>query len=517
MRGIPENGPHLLLLRPLGAPSQVQSLRHVSLASSLPPCRGAPHGPLSAWRLVQGGVVAAASLRWSRRWWRRRAFARRAQARGRELPAVEPPPLEETLQQAYAAGAQVLGGADATPATSSAPRWTIEADEATANGSAYYSRFRIDPLPAEQGRPVGNVLRRTLMRQDFFRTHAVVALRVHRRSFTAKGSKLTVLPATRALHEFASVPGMKESMIDVIHNVQHLAVARLPGPDGRELPLRAMAAEHGDKVETWRWASRSCGPCAVQARDLDIVDSSTHYEVPLTLAEPAHHLCQLTAQAMLELEIEVACCSEVEWDESPAFQTYRRRLLNEGWLQVPPLFSPVRKVNFSVTRSAVAPESQDEAVQLEVWTRVSERPATMVRAAAASLLTAIRARSEGGGNGNGAAEGGDQAPPPSRPPAPPEPPQPTGEGAAAEGTTELWEQLYDTMPQPEVGSLGMAAQGPAPSQQPVSLGSIGGSGFDDLVDMAMGTSEASLQAAYGKEADEMDASLDARKLGFTPP
>lgn len=352
------------------------------------------------------------------------------------------------------------------------------------------------------------MLRRTLLRQDLFRSHAMVALRVHQRRFREEGGSTVYLPAQRALHELSSVPGVKESMIDVVHNVQRMAVSRLPRPDGRALPLAAMAAEHGDDVETWRWATRRCGPCAIQAGDLDIVDSSAHYETPLQLAEPAYHLCQLTASALLEFEAEAVCCSEVEWDTSPALQEYRKRLLREGWLLVPPIFSPVLKANYVVTRSAGATDPQEEAVVLEVWTRVSERPTMLVSVATASLLAALTA---GSGGEDGAAEEGDWGP--SQPP--PEPPMPEVPSGGSDGGVEeeLWDTLFGGLPQPEPSDVGTGGPQSGP-QAAVALG--GGSGLDDLVDQAMGVSAVGRRAAFGTEVDELQANLDASRLGGYP-
>mmetsp|Transcript_61578 Transcript_61578/g.179960 ORF Transcript_61578/g.179960 Transcript_61578/m.179960 type:complete len:438 (-) Transcript_61578:240-1553(-) len=380
-------------LRISGCAVEVPSSRHVNLAPVLPPVRGTPSVWLRASHLVYGGALTLASVRHGMRWRWRRTCARATLTVGRELPAEGS--LEGTLQCTFAAGVQALSDGSAQPIDTSAPTWTIEADEEVAGGAAYYTRFCIDPLPAGQGRQVGNLLRRTLLRHDFFESHAMVALRVQHRPFQANG---VLSPAQRAKHEFSSVAGVKESMIDVIHNVQNFAIARDPArdpaPQEQDSPLAATDSEEGDEVETWRWTSRHCGPCAVQARDLEIVDSSTHFEIPLRLAEDQHHLCQLTAPSMLELEMEAVCCSEDEWDKSPAFQKYRKRLLQDGWLMVPPLFSPVKKVNYTVTRSSKAPEAK-EAVQLEVWTRVSVKPTTLVSLTAASLYEAIALQGTG--------------------------------------------------------------------------------------------------------------------------
>lgn len=307
------------------------------------------------------------------------------------------PCLEETLKLAYQTGVQTLGKKDseALPAfdskTNTRPEWHVEAEESLADGAAQYACFRIAPIPEGQARPLGNMLRRALLRQDLFRRHSAAAFRVQHRSFKSDGDHALIFGYTEsAKHEFSSLSGVKESMIDIVRNLQHLTVAQAPAMK-QKLPLAAIAAAtDANEPETWRWSLRRCGPCAVQARDLDIVDAASHYEVPLKLAEPGHHICRLTGPSVFELEVEVVCSSNVEWDESPAFEEYRKDRRSNGWLMVPPLFSPVIKVNTHVTTHGQG----SEALQLEVWTKVSDTPTNVVRLAAASLLAVLSAQGE---------------------------------------------------------------------------------------------------------------------------
>jgi len=219
-----------------------------------------------------------------------------------------------------------------------------------------------------------------------------------------------------ALHEFASVPGVQESMCDVMLNMQKLNILALPV--NKEL-LAMSRSMDGDEPERWCWATRLCGPGAVQARDLDIMDSPSHMERPVRIAEPGHHICRLTSASMIELEVMAVCCSQAEWDMSPACAKFQNKLRHSGWLMVPAIFSPVMKVNYVVkgTGSEGQPEDgEDESVQLEVWSRVSERPANLVRTAVASLFAALTARGEAP-EASAAASGTEQehAPPDRRP------------------------------------------------------------------------------------------------------
>jgi len=266
--------------------------------------------------------------------------------------------------------------------------------------------------------------------------------------------------------------------------------------EGARVPLAAVAAERGEP-ETWRWAARRCGPCAVQARDLDIIDSSSHYEAPMRLTEPGHHVCRLTAPTMLELEVEVACCSEVEWEESVVFERYRQRLRREGWLMVPPLFSPVLKANYLVSHGA---EPGTEALQLEVWTRASHRPAGIVRASASSLLAALEAR----GQAPAEAEAPQEAwAPPAGTGQEWAPMEPAAAGAAV-GEDQVWGQFVQEMPGQQ------AVPGQAREERVDAWAGFGGeagplepgSGMDDLIDGALG---ASAGLGAGGEADDQGA------------
>lgn len=144
-------------------------------------------------------------------------------------------------------------------------------------------------------------------------------------------------------------------------------------------------------VGNWRWSSRRCGPCVVVASDFDIVDSDSHFQVPLCLPEPGHHICAVTGKFVVEIMVDVVCCTQAEWHSAPCWKNHRDDLVAGGWLLVPPLFSPVKKVNFGVTRSACG---GGEAVTVEIWTRRSARPQTMLRTAALTILSGLVARDE---------------------------------------------------------------------------------------------------------------------------
>eukprot|EP00913_Durusdinium_trenchii_P031895 g29871.t1 len=99
------------------------------------------------------------------------------------------------------------------------------------------------------------------------------------------------------------------------------------------------------------------------------------------------HLLTISAPAIIEFEVEATCCSQTEWEIAPAFEEYRQRLRFDHWLMVPPLFSPVKKVNYLITG-----EEDQEVLQLEVWTTKSANASSLLRLASASLLAGLEAR-----------------------------------------------------------------------------------------------------------------------------
>lgn len=305
------------------------------------------------------------------------------------MDTMAPPKLEETFRRTWDACLKAFGGEGASG--DNGLKWSIEEDEISNTKEVHYTRFRIESLPKLQGRTVGNVLRRTLLREDLFRCPAAVAFRLRHRSFQVlkieEGEALSVSPARFAPHEFATVPGVYDSMLDVVWCVQHLTVAEDEAPV--TIPLRDVAADTGDVLESWRWSARRCGPCSIQAKDLDKVDSASHYENPMIFPEGRQHLVRVVSNQMVELEVEAVQSTQVEWEEGIAAKLYRQRLLRDGWLMVPPMFSPVKKVNYLITEN---PKTGEEIVQLEVWSRINIRPVDLVYRSAAALLAAVEAR-----------------------------------------------------------------------------------------------------------------------------
>mmetsp|Transcript_21920 Transcript_21920/g.51239 ORF Transcript_21920/g.51239 Transcript_21920/m.51239 type:complete len:527 (+) Transcript_21920:69-1649(+) len=304
---------------------------------------------------------------------------------------------------------------------SGAITWSIEEDEdpAVSGGQFWYTRVRADGFESRQATNIGSMLRRTLLRDDVFRSHAAAAVRLEvqplkydreAKSSAVEAIKFTPGEMERIETEFSGVLGVEENMIDIIENVSHLLVKErvLEEP----LPLAALAASE-DGVEAWRWAARCCGPCAIHASDLHIIDSSTHLERPLELTSPHQHLCKVSGDVIVDIKVEFILACEDEWNVSPSMKKYkvdRRRTTagattdmeaeDRGWMVLnTPRFRPTHKVGFKV----VADKGGKESLLLEVWSKPTKRPRDLLAKAAelihSSTLAAVAERDNQARNG----------------------------------------------------------------------------------------------------------------------
>ena len=138
------------------------------------------------------------------------------------------------------------------------PTITKEVDE---NGR--YGKFVIEPLERGYGTTLGNCMRRVLLS-------------------SLPGAAITSVKIDGILHEFSTIPGVKEDVTEIILNLKRLAV-RVDGDDDRRAIINAV------------------GPCEVTARDI-LVDSDTEIYNPdlhITLAccdVHLHYQCGIICQ-----------------------------------------------------------------------------------------------------------------------------------------------------------------------------------------------------------------------------
>jgi len=208
---------------------------------------------------------------------------------------------------------------------------TIEAESAT----EFYGKFTCEPLERGFGITVGNSLRRVLLS-------------------SLQGAAITAIRVDGALHEFTTVPDVVEDVSDIILNL-------------KEVVFKAATAK------TYSVRVDREGPGPVYARDIMLVDG-------LLVLNPDHLVGVLDKKGPLSMELTV----NVGRGYVPA-ERNKTPTMPIGTIPIDALFSPIRKVNYTVQNARVGQVTDYDKLTLEVWTNGSVSPADAVAFAAKIL------------------------------------------------------------------------------------------------------------------------------------
>lgn len=199
------------------------------------------------------------------------------------------------------------------------PTITKEIDE---NG--HYGKFVVKPLERGYGTTLGNCMRRILLS-------------------SLPGAAITSVKIDGILHEFSTIPGVKEDVTEIILNLKRLAV-RINGDENKRAIINAV------------------GPKEVTAADI-IVDADTE------IFNPDLHIATLADNATLVMEMNLTSGRGYV----PAEQNKKE---NTPIAEIPvdSIFTPVKKVNFTVDNTRVGQVTDFDKLTLELWTDGSITP-----------------------------------------------------------------------------------------------------------------------------------------------
>jgi DNA-directed RNA polymerase subunit alpha len=198
-----------------------------------------------------------------------------------------------------------------------------------------YGRFVAEPVEKGFGVTLGNALRRVLLS-------------------SLPGAAVTWVMIESVQHEFSTIPHVKEDTIDFLLNVKALRLRHLAQRAGK---LRLEAEGEGQ----------------VKAGD---IKPSADFEI----VNPDLYLATLDApEGKLDVEFNV----EIGRGYVPASSSDS---LPIGAIPIDAIFTPVRKVNYSVESSSLREGSNQEKLILEVWTDGSISPIEAVSQSAALLI-----------------------------------------------------------------------------------------------------------------------------------
>lgn len=197
-----------------------------------------------------------------------------------------------------------------------------------------------EPLERGFGLTLGNALRRVLLS-------------------SLQGAAVTAIHIDGVLHEFSSVPGVREDVTDIILNIKTLSL-RMHADGPKRMRLRAE------------------GPGEVKA---GMIETPADIQV----MEPELVICHLDAGAKLNMELTV----ETGKGYVPASQN-RPEDAPIGLIPVDAIFSPVRKVAYKVDNARVGQVTDYDRLSLTVETNGAVKPDDAVALAARILQEQLK-------------------------------------------------------------------------------------------------------------------------------
>jgi DNA-directed RNA polymerase subunit alpha len=206
----------------------------------------------------------------------------------------------------------------------------IEAVEAEGNTQS----FMISPLEPGFGHTLGNSLRRTLLS-------------------SIPGAAVTQVRFDDALHEFDVIKGVKEDVTDVILNL-------------KDLVLRCTS----DEAVTLRLDKR--GPAEVRAGDIQTTSD-------VEILNPDLYIATVNASGRIALDL------TVEQGRGYLSAERNKRTTTIGVIPVDAIFSPVRRVSFSIDPTRVEQSTNFDRLTLEVATDGSISPRDALASAGDTL------------------------------------------------------------------------------------------------------------------------------------
>jgi DNA-directed RNA polymerase subunit alpha len=210
----------------------------------------------------------------------------------------------------------------------------VEAGEAEGN----LQQFTIAPLEPGFGHTLGNSLRRTLLS-------------------SIPGAAVTQVRFDEALHEFDVIPGVKEDVTDLILNI-------------KDLVLTCSAEE----AVTLRLDAR--GPGEVTAGDIQTT-------ADVEILNPELHLATVNAKGRLAVDL------TVEQGRGYLSAERNKRTSTIGLIPVDAIFSPVRRVAFTVEPTRVEQATNYDKLTLEIETDGSISPRDALSSAGDTLRNLV--------------------------------------------------------------------------------------------------------------------------------
>ena len=242
----------------------------------------------------------------------------------------------------------------------------IELVEVSDDGN--YGKFICEPLGRGYGITIGNSLRRMLLS-------------------SLEGAAVTSIRIDGVLHEFSTIPGVREDVTNIVLNIKQLCLkideeqaqpylgfAQVSTTPPRTYSLRIDV----DVAEEIRDGFHEGGRREVTAADIDC-------DASIEILNPDLHIAWLNETG--KLKIEMTARTGRGYDQAEKNKNPDDII---GTIPIDSIFSPVLRVNYEVQDTRVGNEMDFDKLTLEVWTDGTLRPEEAVSKASAILIAHMK-------------------------------------------------------------------------------------------------------------------------------
>ncbi len=242
----------------------------------------------------------------------------------------------------------------------------IELVEVSDDGN--YGKFICEPLGRGYGITIGNSLRRMLLS-------------------SLDGAAVTSIRIDGVLHEFSTIPGVREDVTNIVLNIkelclkidddsnqQHMPFAQVSSMPPRTYNLRIDV----DVAEEIKSGVHNGGRREVTAADIECDPS-------IEILNPELHIAWLNETGKIKIEMTARTGRGYDLAE-------KNKNPDDiiGTIPIDSIFSPVLRVNYEVQDTRVGNEMDFDKLTLEVWTNGTLRPEEAVSKAAAILIAHMK-------------------------------------------------------------------------------------------------------------------------------
>ncbi|MBU2632570.1 DNA-directed RNA polymerase subunit alpha, partial [Patescibacteria group bacterium] len=187
-----------------------------------------------------------------------------------------------------------------------------------------YGEFLIEPLEPGYGHTIGNALRRVLL-------------------VSIPGAAVTSVKISGVKHQFSTVPGLKETILDLILNIKDLNFRMTDSKESSTVKLSVK------------------GPKEITAADLDLPED-------VEIINKDHYLGHLgDKKGKLDLEMTV--------EKGIGYSVAEERSVSTlGILPIDAVFTPVKRVSYEVSAIRVGRQTNLDKLTIKIWTNGVVKP-----------------------------------------------------------------------------------------------------------------------------------------------